>query len=233
MTNPSASATASSKFDFATLASVCAAAAAATVIGMFATFVLTGIGQDPLQSFQLPGEYAATLLRNPPVLKLAIGLDNGFVLFYSTMFLALGVVLSRERARRPLAIASIALLGATGALDLAENMHFLSMLAAAERGVAIGVGEIGFQYWETLTKFHLSYLGLFLFGYALPRTSQKDKLLAFLCRWVQWPVGLAVHLAPATVAAPLVLVRFSIFFAAALLVAANYRRGADGSDEPA
>lgn len=232
-TQLAASPPASSPFDFARLVRSCAMVSSAFVVGMLGTFLAFGIGQDPLQFFHSPAEYTEILLRNPPVLKLAIGLDNAFIMFYTTMFIALGAVLSRDRAPRLLVVCSVSLLALTGLLDLAENMHFLSMLATAQQGLPIGAGEIELQVWESLVKFHVSYLGLFVLGFALPAVNRQDKVLGFLFRWVQWPVGLLIYLTPATVATPLVLVRFSFFLVSFLLIAAIYRRREGGSDAPA
>ena len=221
-----------SPFDFARLVRMNAMVSSALVLGIFGTFLAFGIGQDPLQFIHPPATYTEILLRNPPVLKVAIGLDNAFILFYSTMFLALSALLWQERAPRLLVACSTTLLALTGLLDLVENMHFLSMLATAQQGLVIGIGEIGLQVWESLVKFHVSYLGLFLLGFALPAANRKGKLLCFLLRWVQWPVGLLIYLTPAGFAKPLVLVRFSFFLVSLLLIAAIYRRREGGSGAP-
>jgi hypothetical protein len=70
------------------MASGSALASAAVVALMFGVFALTGIGQDPLQYMHPVAEYTAILLQNPPVLRASIGLDNLFIVLYSTMFLS-------------------------------------------------------------------------------------------------------------------------------------------------
>ena len=191
---------------------------------MFATFALTGIGQDPLQFVHSPQEYLAILLRNPPVLKLAIGFDNLFIMLYSSMFLAIGSVLWRTARYRAFLAAACSLLALSGLLDLLENMHFLTMLAAAEQGLAIGLAQIELQVWESLIKFHASYLGLFLLGFVLPCETRLERALCFALRWVQLPVGLLIYLTPREIAVPLVMIRFTFFLLALLALAAVFRR---------
>jgi hypothetical protein len=215
------------------MASLSALASAIVVALMFGIFAVTGIGQDPLQYMHPAAEYTAILLKNPPVLRASIGLDNLFIVLYSTMFLGIGAVLwQRARQRAVLAVA-LALLGATAILDLLENMHFLAMMAAASRGMAIDASQIGLQVWESLVKFHVSYLGLFLLSFALPRETAADRALVLLLRWVQLPVGLLIYLTPPSIAVPLVMARFAFFLVASLLVAHAFRPSRFGSGAPA
>jgi hypothetical protein len=220
-------------FDFPYLIRICALMGSVLVVGMVLTFLVYGIGQDPLQFMHTPAEYSQILLRNPQILKVAIGMDNAFILFYSCMFLALAVCLWREGAPRPMVAVSAALLGLSGLLDMGENMHFMSMIGVAQQGLGVSSGEIEFQVWESLLKFHVSYFGLFLLSFALPANMRMEKLLVFLVRWVQWPVGMLIYLTPESLAKPLVFVRFTFFLVAMLLLAAIYRRNAVGSNVPA
>jgi hypothetical protein len=215
------------------LASRAALGSAVLVALMFAIFAVTGVGQDPLQYMHPAGEYTAILLKNPPVLRAAIGLDNLFIVLYSMMFLGLGAALWRRTPGRAVLGVALALLGLTAALDLLENMHFLAMIAAAIQGMEIGAGEIGLQVWESLVKFHLSYLGLFLLSFALPRQTAVERALVVLLRWVQLPVGLLIYLTPPSVAVPLVMARFAFFLVASLMVAHAFRPSGSGSGGPA
>ena len=83
-------------------------------------------------------------------------------------------------------------------------------------------------------KFHVSYVGLFLLGFALPRTSPSSRALANLSWFVQLPVGVLIHVAPHAVAVPLVFVRFAYFVTALALAAAAFARpaGSIGSSAP-
>lgn len=220
-------------FDYATLASRLALAAALVVLAMVAIFFATGVGQDPLQYVHTPQDYLAVLLKNPPVLRAAIGLDNLFIVLYSSMFLALGVALWRHTGARALLLAGVGLLGLSGLLDLLENMHFLTLIASALQGLDIAPAQIELQVWESLVKFHVSYLGLFLLGFALPAQTMLERALRHALRWVQLPVGMLIYLVPAALAGPLVMVRFTFFFLALLAIAGVLRRRQYGSGAPA
>ncbi len=192
--------------------------AAAMVAGMFALFLARGVGQDPLQFVHSPADYTAILLKAPGWLRLCIGLDNGFIFFYTTMWLVLAQLLLRNGAPRMLTIVCISLLMATAALDMLENFHFLTMLASAEQGQVIGSNEIGFQVTESLMKFHISYLGLFLMGFVLPKQNRAGRLLSWASWFVQLPVGVLIYVAPAALAKPLVLVRLTYFLTALIVL---------------
>lgn len=209
-----------------------ALAAAATVLAMLAAFLLTGIGQDPLQTLHTPPEYAAILLKNPPVLRLVIGLDNLFIVLYSSMFLALGASLWKRGGSTALLIGSLGLLAMSGLLDLLENMHFLAMISAALQGMDITQAQIEFQVWESLVKFHISYLGLFLLGFALPGKTPAARALCFALRWVQLPIGLLIYLTPPAIAGSLLLARFTFFFLALLAIWYVFRQRKFDSDAP-
>ncbi len=210
-----------------------ALAAAVVVLLMLGIYVTQGIGQDPLQYIHTPAEYTAILLKNPPLLRAAIGLDNVFIVLYSSMFLGLGATLWQRSRSRPLLAAALVLLALSGLLDLLENMHFLSMIAMALQGMDIGQTHIEIQVWESLVKFHVSYLGLFLLGFALPTGNLLEKLLSGALRWVQLPIGLLIYLVPPDTARLLVFGRFTFFLVALLLIAAILGQRQYGSDEPA
>lgn len=192
--------------------------ACAMVVGMIAIFLLTGVGQDPLQFVHPVEEYGRILLRNPAALRACLALDNGFIVLYSTVFLTLGVILLRLGQSRALTLVATGLLLGLGLLDMIENFHFMVMLAGAEQGIFPSAVEISLQVFESLFKFHVSYLGLFLLGLVLPRRNARERLLANLSLFVQLPVGILIYVTPAAVAFPLVFVRFLYFLAALALV---------------
>src|SRR5262245_37502118 len=68
-----------------------ALAACLTVAVMLGLYLVTGIGQDPLQYVHPAAEYQRILLADPPLLRLAIGLDNLFIAFYAAAFAGLAV----------------------------------------------------------------------------------------------------------------------------------------------
>lgn len=203
---------------YAAVTSKLALFSAMLVVAMLAIFVIEGIGQDPLQYIHSVQDYATFLLKNPPVLRASIGLDNLFIVFYSTMFLSLGITIWRDTSSKLMLSVALALMGLTGLLDILENMHFLSMIAIAVQGDEVGRTHIELQVWESLVKFHVSYLGLFLLGFAMTSATQLEKALCFVLRWIQLPVGLLIYLVPSEFAKPLVFGRFMFFFLAFLAI---------------
>jgi hypothetical protein len=212
---------------------VCSYLACAMVLGMIAIFFATGVGQDPLQFVHPVEEYAAILLKNPAALRACVGLDNFFIVFYSTAFLLLGVLLLRRGSARALVGVALACFAALALLDMAENFHFLTMLAAAENGLPPSALEIKLQVWESLLKFHIGYLGVFLLGLALPRDKRSARVLADLSLYVQLPVGVLIYVTPHAISLPLVFVRFSFFVVGLVLVAAAFGDAKGGSGAPA
>ena len=93
------------------------------------------------------------------------------------------------------------------------------MISSAQEGLIISENEIKIQVWESLVKFHISYIGFYMLSFALPSTNVKEKTLCFLLRWVQWPVGMLIYITPIDIAKPLVLVRFTFFLVALILLA--------------
>lgn len=198
------------------------------VVAMLGTFVATGIGQDPLQYVRPPTEYAQLLLRGGGILRAVIGLDNLFVLAYSIVFLGLGAALWRRGEQRALVLAATLFLMATAVLDLVENLHFLVLASEAQLGLVPSADRIALQAWESLVKFHLSYLGLLCLGLALPAETQPQRALKALLVGFQGPVGVAIYVVPQALALPLVLVRFG-FFVASLALVSVIRVGPDAS----
>lgn len=206
-----------------------ALAAAGCVLAMLMIFAITGVGQDPLQALHSREAYAALLLSNPPVLRAVLAIDNLFVALYLSTFIAAGLILVQGGANRGLVWIAVGLIGLTGFLDLLENLHFLTLIGLAERGLELHPLEIKAQVMESLLKFHISYVGLFLFGSALPLERPLGRLLARLSWFVQLPVGIAIYVVPPALALPLVFVRFSYFLAGLLLLARIFGRAPGGS----
>jgi hypothetical protein len=197
-------------------------AAAIAVVAMLLIFLLGGVGQDPLQSLHAPAEYTAILLKRPPLLRLTIAIDNVFIALYVTVFLTSAILMIERGAKRSLVIVSVALIGLTAFLDLAENLHFIVMLGRAERGLSPSEAEIALQVFASAIKFHASYVGLFVFGGALLGQSSAERWMARLNWFLQLPVGVAIFVSPPAIAFPLVFVRFTYFVTGLLLLARIY-----------
>jgi hypothetical protein len=213
---------------------VCALLAVAACLGMIGLFAVTGVGQDPLQYVHPPSEYARILLARPAVLRASIALDDAFIAFYAAVFASIAALLWRSGVSRALIGASMTALALLTLLDIAENFHFLTMIAQAEVGVLPSSAEIGLQAAESLVKFHVGYVGLFLLGFALPRATPRLRVLSNLS-FVQLGIGVLLPVVPRALALPLVFARFTYFVAALLLVAFGLGawRRASGSGAPA
>lgn len=202
------------------------------VVLMFLVFAFSGVGQESLQVFLPPEEWVGRLTANPAALRLTLALDNAFIFFYLTTFLALGLLRWPARTARPLTVLAVGLLCVTGALDLHENLEFLTRLAAAQVGVVPSPDDVVARVVGSLLKFHCSYFGLWLLGHALPATSGVERGLTFGLKWVQWPVGLAIAVAPRWLAVLLVIVRLVFFFVALLALRRVVTRPGFDSAEP-
>src|SRR5262245_54630584 len=198
-------------------------------------FAFTGAGQDSLQFIQPPEQYAAHLLAHPTAMRAVLVIDNWFIVFYVTMFLALGVVMRRLGSPAVLVIGAIGLLCLTGLLDLVENQHFLTMMVGAEQGRPPGAREIALQVLESLTKFHVSYVGLFLLAVALPMRTTLERVYGGVLAGVQLPASLLVAVTAPPIATLFVLVRSFCFVFGLLVIALSFgKRGgaAAGSSAP-
>ncbi len=204
---------------------VCAWLACATVLGMIGIFFATGVGQDALQFVHTPDEYLRLLLANPGALRATVGLDNLFIVLYTTTFIALAGIITREGAPKLTLRIALGALLLLAVLDMVENFHFMTMLSAAELGIAPSSAEIRAQVWESLLKFHVGYLGLFLVGFAIPRETAGARLLSNLSWYVQLPVGVLIYVMPRAIGVPLVFVRFTYFVVALILVGLVFGAG--------
>jgi hypothetical protein len=193
-------------------------AGAALVLAMISMYFLTGVGQDPLQFFHLPEEYASFLLKNPGALRTVITLDDLFVVAYTVMFLCLFAELRERGAPRVFVYLGVTCTTLLAALDMIENFHFMTMLSAAEQGVLPSLARIQFQVHESLLKFHTGYLGTFLVGLALPRARSAERALAFACCWVSLPVGVLIYALPAPWNTVFLFGRFGFFMYALISI---------------
>jgi hypothetical protein len=205
--------------------------AAALVLAQIVMFFATGVGQDPLQFQHSPSEYMELLLHNPSALRAVLALDNTFAITFSVLFVALARVSDTSSAPTWLIRAAHGLLLLLGLLDLGENMHFMSMLQAAEQGIAPTSTEISIQVWESLFKFHVGYLGVLLLSFALPMHTAGERALAFAMRWVNVPVGVLIYCVPQPWSKMLLFGRFGFFLYSLIAVGWLFGRVVSGSSD--
>ena len=154
------------------LALVLAACTGGVLLVMVAVALVTGASQEAHEHYKLPADYARDLLAHPDGARLLFGLDTAFLVLYTSFF---GVLAKYLRAiAAPFALLAwigFAVMAVVAVLDILENHHILSLLALAEHGRPIDDAAIAFQEILSSTKFSISYLSLFLFGLAIPRTT--------------------------------------------------------------
>ncbi len=172
-----------------------AAAAIACLSAMFATTLVTGVSQEQFELVRPAAAYAADLQAHGTAARVVFALDTVFLVLYAAFFLSFGRRIATDATRPMIAIAIGAML-TTAALDIVEDHHILAMLSSTEAGAPPGAGEIAFQHTLSQVKFNISYLGLFLFGLAVPRTHRAGTALALLLTVGTLAQGAILYAAP-------------------------------------
>ena len=193
------------------------------VLIMFAIFLFTKIGQDPLQYVHGIQEYKAILENSPNILRATIGIDNVFIVLYSTLFVCVGSLLWDRVSSKLILGMGIGFMLSTAILDVFENIHFYTMISASQNALPITAVQMELQVWESMVKFHISYIGLFFLGLSLPRQTILEKILCFSLIFVQAPIGILIYSAPQSFALPLVMARFAFFMFSLLATALVFR----------
>jgi hypothetical protein len=173
-----------------------ALAAIGALVVMIAITIATGVSQERFELAGDVGAYAAALRAHPTAIRAVFAADTVFLVLYSALFLQLGRRLATDATRTMIAIATGALL-ATAVLDMIEDHHILAMLASTEAGEPPGPGALVFQHTLSQVKFNVSYLGLFLFGLAVPRRRASGVALALLLTVGTVVQGAWLYAAPA------------------------------------
>lgn len=148
----------------------------AVLIVMVVVAVVTGAAQEPHEHVRMSEEYAMGLLAHADGLRAVMALDIAFLILYTAFFAALARYLTE--LGRPFVRVAFGLMLATAVLDIIEDHHIIAMLESAEHGVLPAARSITEQATLSMTKFSLSYLALFMFGLAIPRTTRLGLALA-------------------------------------------------------
>ncbi len=149
------------------LALILVGSTAVVLLAMIGVTLATGASQELHEHYQPSAAYATHLLEHPGGLRLLMGLDVAFLVLYTAFFAALAHVLEG----RPFVRLGLGAMIATAVLDIVEDHRILASLGMAEAGRPIDDNTIAFQQVLSSTKFSLSYLGLVMFGLAIPRTT--------------------------------------------------------------
>lgn len=198
---------------------VLAALAALTVALMVAGIVTTRSSQDFFQSARSLEAYSAHLAAPSAAfgLRLNLGLDNLFMVFYGAFF---AVLAARLRGMLDPRVAGVALaaLMLTVLLDSFENHHIMTMVHSIEQGLPLSVTEGEWQMTASQIKFHASYLGVLLFSFGYLQLGKLGRAVAFAL-WAYIPCGILISVVPVEQAKALVLGR-TIFFVFAFALSA-------------
>lgn len=190
--------------------------AALAVTGILAAGLSAGISQEPFQLARLAAENVSKLLMNPQGLRLNIGFDNAFIVFY-TAFFALMTARLHDVLSLPIRAVALGALLLGALLDAIENHHILTMLFAAEHGLPLTTEESQLQMLASSVKFHAVYVGSFLFAFGFMRLGALGTFIALGIWCVFIPLGLAIYATPPELSRPLVLAR-GIFFIATFVL---------------
>jgi hypothetical protein len=198
---------------------ILATLAALTVAAMVAAILSTGGTQDFFQTARSVEAYGA-YLATPLValgLRLNLGLDNLFMIFYAAFFVVLSIRLYPMLDGRLLTVALAAMM-LTVTLDAIENHHIMTMVHSIQHGLPISVTDGQLQMIASQVKFHASYLAAFLFAFGFLQFGRLGRFIAIVL-WCYVPCGVLISVTPVESAQALVLGR-TIFFVFAFILSA-------------
>jgi len=158
------------------LAMYLAGCTGAVLIVMVVVALTTGASQERFEHVLLPEIYAASLLAHAPGLRAIMALDIAFLILYTAFFAALARYLGA--LGRPFVRLAFGAMLATAILDIIEDHHIIAMLESVEHEVLPAARSITEQAALSMTKFSISYLALFMFGLAVPRTTKLGLALS-------------------------------------------------------
>lgn len=212
------------------LALVLAGSAATALVAMVVVAVVTGATQETFEYVAPPTLYAPALRANATGVRLIFAFDVAFIVLYTAFFAALADML-RKLGRPFVTLALVAMIG-TAVLDIVENHHILSLLGAAEHDLPIEPDALILQQTISSTKFSISYIALFMFGLAIPRTTKLGWLLCLFLTAGTLAAGVAGFAAPPAWRPVLDSVRW-IGFLIGFVLAALWLRQAPEPSAPA
>jgi hypothetical protein len=198
---------------------ILATLAGLTVASMVVAILITRGSQDFFQtarSIEAYGAYLATPLV-PLGLRLNLGLDNLFMIFYGTFFIVLTIRLRELLDPRLLGVALAAMM-LTVVLDSIENHHIMTMVHAIQNGLPLSTTDGQLQMIASQVKFHSSYLAVFLFSFGFLQFGRLGRIIAIVL-WCYIPCGVLISVTPVESARALVLGR-TIFFVFAFILSA-------------
>ncbi|MDH2381003.1 hypothetical protein [Bradyrhizobium sp. CER78] len=198
---------------------ILATLAASTVAAMVIGILTTKGSQDFFQTARSLEAYGAHL-GTPLVpfgLRLNLGLDNLFMIFYGAFFTVLAARLRTMMDPYLLGIALAAMM-LTVLLDCVENHHIMTMVHAIQNGLPLSPADGELQMIASQVKFHASYLAALLFSFGFLQFGKLGRTIAVVL-WCYIPFRVLISVTPVEQAKALVLGR-TIFFVFAFILSA-------------
>ena len=173
------------------LASYLAVTAAGILAIMLMIALESGVTQQKFETVWSLARYTEQFIAARQPLMLTLTFDNLFVLAYTG---AIGLAMVGLRNAENGWLAALAAVGmvTTGLLDYAENLHFLTMYANLDAGVAISDGEVAQRMWSSLMKWHIAYAAMFVASFVVPVRGLLSFILVWSMRVVLPVVGVLV-----------------------------------------
>ncbi len=195
------------------------------ILAMFGVTVFTGVSQEKFETVWGAGDYARALVAEQGALRLIFTFDIVFITVFTTLFVILPQSLKTgDRVTNAIANASIGAMVVCGALDYAEDLHILTMLDGAIKGLAIYESQIALQTFLSALKFCASYLSLFLLAFILPSRTLPEKAIRYSLWFFQLPIGALVYAGPPELHVPMTILRFVFMISGFFLLAWNFSR---------
>jgi len=154
----------------------------------------TGATQEAYEYAIDPALYGKRIVEQANGVRMVFAFDVAFIVFYTGFFAAFADYLRKIGA--PFVTLALVALLATSFLDIVEDHHILAMLGKAEAGFALDADSLVFQQTLSSTKFTVSYVSLFLFGLAIPRTTKLGWGLALFLTIGNLASGVLGYAAP-------------------------------------
>ena len=198
---------------------ILATLAALTVASMVVAILYTRGSQDFFQTSRSIEAYSAYLATPLAALglRLNLGLDNLFMIFYGAFFVVLSIRLRPMLDPRLLGVALTAMM-LTVVLDSIENHHIMTMVHSIQNGLPLSVTDGQLQMIASQVKFHSSYLAALLFSFGFLQFGRLGRIIA-IALWCYIPCGVLISVTPVESAQALVLGR-TIFFVFAFILSA-------------
>jgi hypothetical protein len=180
-----------------------ASLAALTVAAMVAAILATHGSQDFFQSARAIDDYRAFIASPLAVLglRLNLGLDNLFMVFYGAFFVALAARLRGLVDSRLIGVALAAAM-LTLLLDSLENHHIMTTVHALQMGLPVSAADGELQMIASQVKFH----------------GRMGRVISVVL-WCYIPFGILISVVPPEQAKALALGR-TIFFVLAFVLSA-------------